>query len=175
MLIRMMESASWLIIYLSCFISLSADIVGSTYHDCFSHLPYIITFNIYLHVVFIQRCQSMSTKASPPIGSCILRFPCQLQIKLTSMPMYTSRVEIQDLRWSKANLPDLSCVVNARGFTAQFLHQHHSFMLFSFLQTEPQKYEAHPSIRIWLHFQINVLVEHCVRFSTSSLQTICKS
>jgi hypothetical protein len=55
MLIRMLELASWLIIYLSCFISLSVDITGSPCHDCFSHLHYIITFNIYLHVVFIQR------------------------------------------------------------------------------------------------------------------------
>jgi hypothetical protein len=55
MLIRMLELASRLIIYLSCFIILSVDITGSTYHDCFSHLHYIITFNIYLHGVFIQR------------------------------------------------------------------------------------------------------------------------
>jgi hypothetical protein len=54
MLIRMLESASWLIIYLSYIVSLSADIACSTCHNCFSHLHYIITFNIYLHVVFIQ-------------------------------------------------------------------------------------------------------------------------
>jgi hypothetical protein len=108
MLIRILGSALWLIIHLSCFNSLLANIAGSTCHDCFSHLHYITTISIYLHVVFIQRTPIYEHEGFAAYRLMYLRLPCQLQVKLTGTPRHTTRADL-DSALELSRSPRSSC------------------------------------------------------------------